>query len=183
MKKRLLVAMAVTGLMISSIATGCGKKETPEATPVSVEAAESSEEVTETAEETTAEETTAEETTAEETTVEETTAAEERAEAELSSDYLSWTGKDWNSAGDEEKENASRVYLVESVKATAKATGQEYTAEMEAAITPDMVSANVAVLDAAFAADESMSLQDLLDMTVEAANAMMDAAATMQQTQ
>ena len=70
--------------------------------------------------------------------------------------------------------------MIESTKATAKAAGQDFTREMEAAITPEMVSSNVTVLEAAFSADETIKLGDLLDMTVNAANAMMESA--MQQT-
>lgn len=167
MKKRLLMAVVVSGMIMGSIVTGCGKKEAPQPTnnTVTVQTVESSEQVKE---------------TEAETTVEETTTLEAVSEKEPSDDYLSWTGKDWKNASSEEKENASRYYLIESTKATAKAAGQDFTREMEAAITPEMVSSNVTVLEAAFSADETIKLEDLLDMTVNAANAMMESA--MQQT-
>lgn len=142
---------------MTNILTGCGKKEVPvESQNMSVETTEETEEV------------------------DESLIGSEETKAEVMDDYSLWTAKEWNSASDEEKKNASKYYLVESIKVTAQAAGQEFSKEMEATITEEAITANIMVLEAAFAADESMDLKGLLDMTTNAANTMMESA--MQQT-
>lgn len=142
MRKRVIMAAVVCGVVLASMVSGCGKKGAPTAPADNA------------------------------VTTEATTAQEQGA----TDDYLSWTGKEWKNASAEEKEAASKFYLVESIKVTAEAAGQDVGSMVEAAVTPEAVTANVAVLDAAFSADESMKLKDLLDMTTDAASAMMDVA-------
>lgn len=176
MRKNLVAALVVTGALLSSVVTGCGGKT---AAPAATTAAE-----TTVAETTVAEETTA----AGETSADgETTAADEATEAEettaqaASGDYLSWSGKEWKAASDEDKQAATKLYLIETIKATAKATGQEYSSEMEAAVTDDVVKQNVAALDTAFMADETITLQDMLELTTQAATGMIESAANQAQ--
>lgn len=154
MQKKLVIVAVISGILMTNILTGCGKKEVPvESQNMSVETTEE---------------------------VDESLIGSEETKAEVMDDYSLWTAKEWNSASDEEKKNASKYYLVESIKVTAQAAGQEFSKEMEATITEEAITANIMVLEAAFAADESMNLKDLLDMTTNAANAMMESA--MQQT-
>lgn len=156
MKKNLLMAMVASGVIVSSMISGCGNKE---AVPSS---AGTTQVVTE------------EETTLAETKKEVDEATEL---AEKNGDYLSWTGKEWKNAGNDEKENAAKAYLIESMNIAAKAAGQDLGSAVEAAVTPEAVSATVTTLDAAFAADESIKLQEILDMAANATNMMMESAA------
>lgn len=157
MQKKLVIVAVISGILMTNILTGCGKKEVPvESQNMSVETTEETEEV------------------------DESLIGSEETKAEVMDDYSLWTAKEWNSASDEEKKNASKYYLVESIKVTAQAAGQEFSKEMEATITEEAITANIMVLEAAFAADESMDLKGLLDMTTNAANTMMESA--MQQT-
>lgn len=148
MQKKLVMVMVISSILMANIITGCGKKEVPvETQNTSVETTEA---VVEPARET------------------------EETKSEAMDDYSLWTAKEWNSASDEEKGNVSKYYLVESIKSTAKAAGQEFSKEMEATITEEAITANIMVLDAAFTADQSMKLKDLLDMTTNAANGIME---------
>lgn len=159
MKKNLVMAMVVSGVIVSSMVSGCGNKE---AVPSSVG--------------------TTQVVTERETTVAETKEEVDEATnlAENNGDYLSWTGKEWKNASDDEKENAAKAYLIESMNIAAKAAGQDLGSAAEAAATPEAISATVTTLDAAFAADESIKLQEMLDMAANATNMMMESA--MQQT-
>lgn len=170
MKKKLAIAVAMSCALMAGVVTGCGNKEeaAPAATTVAAtEAATTAAESTEVEAETEAE---TETETEAETEVE--TEAETKAADSASGDYTSWTGKEWSAASDDEKLAATRFYLIETTKLTAEAMGQEYTSEMEAAYTDDVIKASIPTLDAAFAADASMTLQQLLDMTAEAAEGM-----------
>lgn len=156
MKKNLLMAMIASGVIVSSIISGCSNKEA-----VSSSAG-----------------------TTQVVTEEETTLAETKKEVdeatelvEKNGDYLSWTGKEWKNAGNDEKENVAKAYLIESMNIAAKAAGQDLGSAAEAAVTPEAISATVTTLDAAFAADESIKLQELLDMAANATNMMMESAA------
>lgn len=154
MQKKLVIVAVISGILMTNILTGCGKKEVPvESQNMSVETTEE---------------------------VDESLIRSEETKAEVMDDYSLWTAKEWNSASDEEKKNVSKYYLVESIKVTAQAAGQEFSKEMEATITEEAITANIMVLEAAFAADESMDLKGLLDMTTNVANTMMESA--MQQT-
>lgn len=157
MKRKLVVTMLVSGAIMSSLVTGCGKKDAATSSASTTQAATT---VTATAE----------------TTVEgtETQAAES---SNKNNDYLSWTGKEWKSASDDEKKEVAKAYLIESMNITAKAAGQDLGGAAEAAITPEAVSATVETLDMTFSADESIKLQDILDMASNAADMMMESAA------
>lgn len=168
MKRNLVVTMLVSGAIVSGLVTGCGNKEAAPSSASTTQAV-----VTE-AESTAAETTEAEIT--EETTAEET----EKEEAESSNkngDYLSWTGKEWKNASDEEKKEAAKAYLVESMNIAAKAAGQDLGSAVEAAITPEAVSATVDTLEMTFSADENIKLQDILDMASNATDLMMESVA------
>ena len=160
MKKNLLMAMVASGVIVSSMISGCGNKE-------AVPSSTSTTQVVTTA------------VTEEETTVAETKKEVDEATelAEKNGDYLSWTGKEWKNASNDEKENAAKAYLIESMNIAAKAAGQNLGSAAEAAVTPEAVSATVTTLDAAFAADESIKLQEILDMAANATNMMMESAA------
>lgn len=166
MKKKLAVAAAMSCVLMAGVITGCGNKEA--SAPTTTAAA-----VTTEAAATEAETTVAEPSAETATEAAETTAAEAKDEAAADAgDYTSWTSKEWSAAGDEEKLAVTKFYLIETTKATAEAMGQEYTSQMEAAYTDDVVKASIPTLDAAFAADANMTLQDLLDITTEAAAGM-----------
>lgn len=157
MKRSLVVTMLVSGAIASSLVTGCGNKEAAPSTVCTTEA------LTIAAAE-------------EETTVEET--EKETAESsDKNDDYLSWTGKEWKGASDEEKKEVAKAYLIESMNIAAKVAGQDLGGEVEAAITPEAVSATVDMLDMTFSADESIKLKDILDMASNATDMMMESAA------
>ena len=92
-------------------------------------------------------------------------------------DYFSWTGKEWKSASDEEKKGVAKAYLIENMNIAAKAAGQDLGGAVEAAITPEAVSATVDTLDMTFSADENIKLQDILDLASNATDMMMESAA------
>lgn len=152
MKKKTVVVMAMSCVLTMGLITGCGDKET--ATP-----------------------TTATTTVAIEKTiaVEETKATEEMkeeaAKSAKSDDYLSWTA-----ASDDDKAAATKLYLIESMKVATEAMGQEFTSQVEATITDETVKASIVTLEAAFAADPDIKLQDILEATNEAAAMMGDMA-------
>lgn len=157
MKRNLVITMLVSGVIVSSLMTGCGNKE----------AAPSS---TSTTQAVTVVESEAE------TTVKET----EKGSVETSNkndDYFSWTGKEWKSASDEEKKGVAKAYLIENMNIAAKAAGQDLGGAVEAAITPEAVSATVDTLDMTFSADENIKLQDILDLASNATDMMMESAA------
>lgn len=157
MKKKTVVVVAMSCVLTMGLIIGCGDKET--ATP-----------------------TTATTTVAIEKTiaVEETKATEEMkdeaAKSAKSDDYLSWTAREWTAASDDDKAAATKLYLIESMKVTAEAMGQEFTSQMEAAITDEAVKASIVTLEAAFAADPDIKLQDILEAANEAAAMMGDMA-------
>lgn len=157
MKKKTVVVVAMSCVLTMGLITGCGDKET--ATP-----------------------TTATTTVAIEKTiaVEETKATEEMkeeaAKSAKSGDYLSWTAREWTAASDDDKAAATKLYLIESMKVTAEAMGQEFTSQMETAITDEAVKASIVTLESAFAADPDIKLQDILEATNEAAAMMGDMA-------
>lgn len=152
MKKRVVVMMLAFALSVSTMA-GCGDKAS-EKTATKTEASETKDD--------------ADDTKAPE---------EEKKDTKENSDYSSWTGKEWNAASDDEKKDAGRYFLVETTKAATEAAGQEWTDQMEsAAITDQAVEAEIAALDQMFAADESMSMSDLIKQTTETAGAIIDQA-------
>lgn len=156
MKKKVLVAMMSCMLMAGAV-TGCGSKAADAPT---------------TAAEVTTEATT--EAGDEETTAEDTTEAADAAElVEAEGSYLAWSAKEWNEADAAEKTAAAREYLVESTKVAAKAAGQEFTAEMEATITDEQIATVEESLETAFAADETITIQQMLDAATEVMDAMM----------
>lgn len=143
MKKKLVVAVVMSCVLAAGVVTGCGSKET----------------------------------TAPTTVTETTTAAEgetttEAAEVSVGSDYATWTIKEWRAATDEEKTNATRYYLQAGVKATIESMGQEYTSDMDAAITDELIQSNISTIEMALSADENITLQEFLDLTIEAASEM-----------
>lgn len=138
--------------------TGCGNKET--ATPTTAETSAAQEETEAVEEMNTTEETAGE--------------SKEAAKPTESGDYLSWTASEWKAASDDDKAAATKLYLIESMKVATEAMGQEFTSQMEATITDDVVKASIVTLDTAFAADPNMKLQDILDITNEAAANMGD---------
>lgn len=156
MKKKFVVVMAMSCVLTMGLITGCGNKEA--ATPTTATA-----ETSVVQEETEADE--------EMNTTEETVEAAKSAE---SGDYLSWTASEWKAASDDDKAAATKLYLIESMKVATEAMGQEFTSQMEATITDDVVKASIVTLDTAFAADPNMKLQDILDVTNEAAANMGD---------
>lgn len=163
MKKKLLVAMMSCMLMAGAV-TGCGSKEADAPTTAATEAV--TEATTEEATDTEAAESEEAATEAEaETTV---------AEAAAEGSYLAWSGVEWKEADDAEKTAAAREYLLETVKITAEAAGQEFTSEMEASITDEQVATVVDSLEAGFAADESVTIQEMLDAASELMNSMME---------
>lgn len=165
MKKRFLAAMMSCMLMAGAV-TGCGSKTADAPTTAATEAA------TEATAETTAE---AADTEAAESEEETTVADAETAAAEAAAgSYLAWSGKEWKEADDAEKTAAAREYLIETTKVAAKAAGQEFTSEMEAAITDEQVASVVDSLETGFAADESITIQEMLDAASELMNAMME---------
>lgn len=161
MKKRFLVAMMSCMLMAGAV-TGCGSKAADAPTTAATEA---------TTEATT--EAKADDETSTEAAAEETTTAE-AADAAAEGSYLSWSGKEWKEADDAEKTAAAREYLIETTKVAAKAAGQEFTSEMEATITDEQVATVVQSLETGFAADESITIQEMLDAAEELMNAMME---------
>lgn len=165
MKKKIVVVVAMSCVLAMGLITGCGNKETAAPTTVATTVDTEAKEETKAVEETAAETKAAEET------------KEEAAKSAKSGDYLSWTASEWTAASDDDKAAATKMYLIETTKATSKAMGQEFTSQMEAAITDNMVKASIVTLDTAFAADPNMKLQDILDATNEAA-AMMGEMAT-----
>lgn len=157
MKRKLVVTMLVSGAIVSSLVTGCGNKE---AAPSSTSTTQAS---------------------AIAASEEETSVEEREKEAVESSnknvDYLFWTGKEWKSASDEEKKEVAKAYLIETMNIAAKAAGQDLGAAAEATITPEAVSATVDTLEMTFSADESITLQDILDMASNAADMIMESVA------
>lgn len=170
MKKNLVVMLGISTMLMAGVVTGCGKTEAVAPT-TSVSAEASTEAETSTSAETSSE---AETSADAETTV--------SANADASSEYLSWTGKEWAAASDEEKEAVAKFYLLETIKLTAQAAGQEYTDEMEASITDEMVTANVPALDAAFQENADLKVQDFIDMATSLANEMVNAAESLEAT-
>lgn len=170
MKKRFLTAAVIGCMMVAGVATGCGSKTADAPTTAATEAV-------------TTEAATAEEGSSEAESTED--AAEVPMESiqdaatlvEAASDYLAWSGKEWNAATEEEKMAAAKAYLIETVKITAEAAGQEYTSEMEASITDDQVKTTYDSLAAGFTQDESITIQQLLDAAAELMNTMMTAEA------
>lgn len=152
MKKKFLVAMMSCMLMAGAV-TGCGSKEADAPT-------------------TTAAEVTTEAVTEADTEADTEVKAAELVEAEGT--YLGWSAKEWNEADDTEKAAAAREYLVESTKVAAKAAGQEFTSEMDAAITDEQIATVEASLETAFAADETITIQQMLDAATELMDAMME---------
>lgn len=152
MKKRFLAAVMSCMLMAGAV-TGCGSKTadaaTTAATEVTTEAADSGE-----------------------TTV----AASEPAAAE--GKYLVWSGKEWNEADDAEKAAAAKEYLIETAKIAAKAANQEFTTDMEDAITDDQIAAVEESLKTVFEADESITIQQQLDAASEVMNAVAETEAS-----
>lgn len=161
MKKRFLVAMMSCMLMAGAV-TGCGSKAADAPTTAATEATTEAKADDETTTEAAAEETT----TAEAADVADAAATE--------GSYLSWSGKEWKEADDAEKTAAAREYLIETTKVAAKAAGQEFTSEMEATITDEQVATVVQSLETGFAADESITIQEMLDAAEELMNAMME---------
>lgn len=162
MKKRFLVAMMSCMLMAGAV-TGCGSKAADAPTTAATEA---------TTEATT--EAKADEETTTEAAAEETTTAEAADAAAAEGSYLSWSGKEWKEADDAEKTAAAKEYLIETTKVAAKAAGEEFTSEMEASITDEQVATVVQSLETGFAADESITIQEMLDAAEELMNAMME---------
>lgn len=155
MKKRVVVMMLAFALSVGTMA-GCGDKAN-EKPATKTEASDSKDDAKETKD-----------------PEEEATENKEKSE---SSDYSSWTGKEWKAASDDEKKEAGKYFLVETTKATTEAAGQEWTDQIEAAaITDQAVEAEIMVLDQMFAADESLKMSDLIKQTTEAAGAIMDQA-------
>lgn len=165
MKKRFLVAMMSCMLMAGAV-TGCGSKAADAPTTAATEA------TTEATTEAKADDETTTEAAAEETTTAEAADVADAAATEGS--YLSWSGKEWKEADDAEKTAAAREYLIETTKVAAKAAGQEFTSEMEATITDEQVATVVQSLETGFAADESITIQEMLDAAEELMNAMME---------
>lgn len=153
MKKRFLTAAVIGCMMVAGVVTGCGSKTADAPTTAATEAV-------------TTGAATAEEGSSEVASTE-----------EAASDYLAWSGKEWNAATEEEKMAAAKAYLIETVKITAEAAGQEYTSEMEASITDDQVKTTYDSLEAGFTQDESITIQQLLDAAAELMNTMMTAEA------
>lgn len=83
------------------------------------------------------------------------------------SKYASWTGADWKAASDDEKASACKWLLVELTKSAAEAQGQEFTSKMEDAITDEQIAKMVASLDKDYANNESLTLQNFLDASVD----------------
>lgn len=161
MKKKLLV-LAMTGLMTASVLTACGGKETTATT-----AAETT---------TVAETTTEAETTEAETT--EAAAAAADAAIEKFDEYLTWTGKEWTAANDDDKLNAAIVY---SVYTTEALSGEEFDAETRALTVSEMRAAEdiqnvVTQLEAALPKFDK-SIKDFADTGVEQINTMIEAEA------
>lgn len=152
--KRRLVVMVMSCVLTVALITGCGNKKAETPTMVETKA-------------------TQEETNTVETmnTAEEETEGvkEENAKPAESVDYLSWTASEWKAASDDDKAEATKLYLIESMKVATEAMGQEFTSQMESTITDEAVKASIVTLDTAFAADPNMKLQDILDITNEAA--------------
>lgn len=165
MKKKVLVAMMSCMLMAGAV-TGCGSK----AADAPTTAAEVTTEATAEAGD---EETTAEDTTEAADAAGETEAADAAELVEAEGSYLAWSAKEWNEADAAEKTAAAREYLVESTKVAAKAAGQEFTAEMEATITDEQIATVEESLETAFAADETITIQQMLDAATEVMDAMM----------
>lgn len=98
-------------------------------------------------------------------------------EAVVEIDYMTWSGKEWNAADDTEKAAAAKLYLIETAKAAAKVADQEFTSEMEASITDEDVNTVIESLESAFVADESITIQQLLDASVAVMDSMLETAA------
>lgn len=169
MKKRFLTAAVIGCMMVAGAVTGCGSKTTDAPTTAATEAVATEATTAEEAESTEAE------STEEASEVPMESIQEAAALAEAGSDYLAWSGKEWNAASEEEKMAAAKAYLIETVKITAEAAGQEYTSEMEASITDDQVKTTYDSLATGFTQDESITIQQLLDAAAELMDAMMTA--------
>lgn len=99
--------------------------------------------------------------------------AEEEKKADA--DYASWTGKEWAAASEEERAKAAKYYLVETTKATVKASGAEYTDEMEDSIlTEEAVSATISALDMGFGTSEEIKISDLIKTATSAADSILN---------
>lgn len=163
MKKKLLV-LAMTGLMTASVLTACGGKETTATTAAETTAV--------------AETTTEAETTEAETTAAEADAAVADAAVEKFDEYLTWTGKEWTAAGDDDKLNAAIVY---SVYTTEALSGEAFDAETRALTISEMRAAEdiqnvVTQLDAALPKFDK-SIKDFADTGIEQINSMIEAQA------
>ena len=165
MKKKFLVAMMSCMLMAGAV-TGCGSKTADAPTTTAAEV------TTEAETEAGTEETTAEDTSSEAAT--EAEAADASALVEGEGTYLAWSAKEWNEADDAEKAAAAKEYLIESTKVAANAAGQEFTDDMVAAITDEQIATVEDSLETAFAADETITIQQMLDAAAEVMNAMME---------
>lgn len=163
MKKKFLVAMMSCMLMAGAV-TGCGSKTADAPTTTAAEV------TTEADTEADTEETTAEDTSSEAATE----AADAAALVEAEGTYLAWSAKEWNEADDAEKAAAAKEYLIESTKVAANAAGQEFTDEMVASITDEQIATVETSLETAFAADETITIQQMLDAAAEVMNAMME---------
>lgn len=166
MKKRFLTAAVIGCMMVAGAVTGCGSKTADAPTTEATEAVAT--------EATTAEEESSEaESTEEASEVPMESVQDAATLVEAASDYLTWSGKEWNAATEEEQMAAAKAYLIENVKITAEAAGQEYSSEMEASITDDQVKTTYDSLAAGFTQDESITIQQLLDAAAELMNEMM----------
>lgn len=154
LEKKLVIVVVISGILMTNILIGCGKKEVPvESQNMSVETTEE---------------------------VDESLIGGDETKAEVMDDYSLWTAKEWNSASDEEKKECFKILSGRKHKSYSTGCRTGLFKKMEPTITEEAINANIMALEAAFAAAGSMNLKDLLDMTTNAANVMIESA--MQQT-
>lgn len=163
MKKKLIVAAVIGCMLTAGAVTGCGSKTADAQATVAAESVETAAES----------ETTESETTESEAAEGETTTAAETTSDNEEGAYLSWSAKEWSTADDGLKATVAKQYLIETTKLAAKAAGQDFTSEMEEAITDEQVAEVLGSLETAFAADDSITIQDMLDTASAALDAVM----------